>query len=263
MSSLSRLPVPATKLLLAPTPRCPTWRGPSAPEGELLSGYSLLASAASANEIAAISGQPPNPSTEANCSTYSEFPASAPADKQGVVSGSGCVYPVETLTFADQLASAGLQWSAYMEGMSGSGGKPENCVHPASGAPEAPPPGGYAARQNPFVYFHSLLDLGACASSDLPLGELTGALAKISSTPNLLLHRPRPLQCRRRRPVPGRRTERRWRRRRLPLPVGAEDPRLTGLQAGRPFDRHLRSNKPCRLRPGERLRSAPCCSPAS
>ncbi|MGA8744714.1 MAG: alkaline phosphatase family protein [Solirubrobacterales bacterium] len=162
------------------------------PEGELLSGYSLLAAAASANEIAAISGQPPNPSTEADCSTYSEFPASAPADKQGVVSGSGCVYPVETLTFADQLASAGLQWSAYMEGMSGTGGKPENCVHPASGAPEAPPPGGYAARQNPFVYFHSLLDLGACASSDLPLGELTGALAKISSTPTYSFIAPDP-----------------------------------------------------------------------
>jgi phosphatidylinositol-3-phosphatase len=154
------------------------------PQGELLSGYSLLGGAGAPNEIAAVSGQPPNPSTQANCSTYAEFPSNAPANKQGVVSGSGCVYPVETLTIADQLSSGGFQWRAYMEGMTGATGKPENCVHPASGAVEQPAQGGYAARQNPFVYFHSLLDLGACASSDVPLTELSGDLSKVSSTPN-------------------------------------------------------------------------------
>ena len=71
-----------------------------------------------------------------------------------------------------------------MEGMTGATGKPENCVHPASGAAEQPAQGGYAARQNPFVYFHSLLDLGACASSDVPLTELSNDLGKVSSTPN-------------------------------------------------------------------------------
>ena len=154
------------------------------PQGELLSGYSLLGDAGAPNEIAAVSGQPPNASTQANCSTYSEFPANAPASKQGVVSGSGCVYPVETLTLADQLSSGGFQWRAYMEGMSGATGKPENCAHPASGAAEQPAQGGYAARQNPFVYFHSLLDLGACASSDVPLTEFSSDLLKTSSTPN-------------------------------------------------------------------------------
>ena len=154
------------------------------PQGELLSGYSLLAGAGAANGIATVSGQPPNASTQANCSTYSEFPPNAPSSKQGVVSGSGCVYPVETLTIADQLSSGGFQWRAYMEGMTGATGKPENCVHPASGAAEQPAQGGYAARQNPFVYFHSLLDLGACASSDVPLTELSNDLGKTSSTPN-------------------------------------------------------------------------------
>ncbi len=63
-------------------------------------------------------------------------------------------------------------------------GKPENCVHPESGATDQPAQGGYATRQNPFVYFHSLLQLGACASSDVPLTELGNALDKVASTPN-------------------------------------------------------------------------------
>ncbi len=44
------------------------------PKGELLSGYTLLDDAALPNGVAAVSGQPPNASTEANCSTYTEFP---------------------------------------------------------------------------------------------------------------------------------------------------------------------------------------------
>jgi len=154
------------------------------PQGELLSNYSLLSSAGLPNDIAAISGQPPNPSTQANCSTYTEFPHNAKPNKQGVIPGTGCVYPVETLTVADQLSSAGFQWSAYMESMVGATGKPENCVHPESGATDQPAQGGYAARQNPFAYFNSLLQLGACASSDLPLTELGNDLGKIASTPN-------------------------------------------------------------------------------
>jgi len=155
------------------------------PQGELLSGYSLLESAGLPNDIAVVSGQPPNPSTTANCSTYAEFPSKASSDKQGVVSGSGCVYPVETLTIADQLSSGGFQWRAYIEGMANeTTGKPENCVHPASGATEGPAHNGYAPSKNPFVYFHSLLDLGACASSDVPLTELESNLASVALTPN-------------------------------------------------------------------------------
>jgi phosphatidylinositol-3-phosphatase len=154
------------------------------PQGELLSGYSLLESAGLPNEIAAISGQPPNPSTAADCSTYAEFPSTTTTNKEGIVSGSGCVYPVETLTVADQLSSAGFQWRAYAEGMTGEGGKAESCVHPDAGAAEQPTQGGYAARQNPFVYFHSLLDLGACTSSDVPLTELDNDLSTITATPN-------------------------------------------------------------------------------
>jgi hypothetical protein len=154
------------------------------PQGELLSNYSLLGEAGLPNQIAAISGQPPNASTTAGCSTYAEFPPTAKASSNGVVSGAGCVYPVETLTLADQLGSSRLTWRAYVDGMVDSTGVPANCVHPGPEEVETVVPGGYTARQNPFVYFHSLLDLGDCSSNDLPIDQLTADLRKAEKTPS-------------------------------------------------------------------------------
>jgi hypothetical protein len=155
------------------------------PQGELLSNYSLLGEADLPNRIAALAGQPPNASTTAGCSTYAEFPPSAKASSSGVLSGSGCVYPVETLTLADQLGSSRLTWRAYVDGMvDPTTGSPANCVHPGPEEVETTVPGGYAARQNPFVYFHSLLDLGDCSANDLPLDRLSGDLRKTEKTPN-------------------------------------------------------------------------------
>ncbi len=162
------------------------------PQGELLSNYSLLDQAALPNGVAAISGQPPNSATKAGCANYDEFPAGAALDRRGVVPGAGCVYPVEVLTVADQLTSARLRWGAYADGMVDATGKSQNCVHPEPPTPESPVPGGYAATQNPFVYFHSLLDLGACGSGDLPLSALAPALRKADSTPNLVYVAPDP-----------------------------------------------------------------------
>lgn len=51
---------------------------------------------------------------------------------------------------------------------------------------------GYATRENPFVYFHSLLDLGDCQSDDLPLTKLSGALRSASSTPRYAFIAPDP-----------------------------------------------------------------------
>lgn len=162
------------------------------PKGELLSDYTLLDAAAMPNGIAAISGQPPNASTKANCSTYTEFPPSAKVAANGVVSGAGCVYPVETLTISDQLASGRFSWRGYMEGMVDETGKAANCVHPDADAANAPPPGGYAAAQNPFVNFHSLLDLGDCATNDVPLEQLPKDLSKATDTPNYSYIAPTP-----------------------------------------------------------------------
>jgi hypothetical protein len=154
------------------------------PQGLLLGGYTLLDKAALPNSIATVSGQPPNPQTAAECPAYSDFPPSSKADSKGIVNGAGCIYPVETLTFADQLVGAQLKWSAYMEGMTGPTGKPETCVKPEPAAADAPVTGGYATRLNPFIYFHSLLDLGDCQENDKPLGELEKDLRKIETTPN-------------------------------------------------------------------------------
>ncbi len=63
--------------------------------------------------------------------------------------------------------------------------KPGNCVYPGAEEPYPPAEGGYSATRNPFVYFHSLLDLGDCATNDLPLTSLEAALRKADATPNL------------------------------------------------------------------------------
>lgn len=173
-----------------PTPQMPYLASTLRPQGELLSGYSLLGSAALPNGIAAVSGQPPNADTEANCPSFGEFPANSSLDESGVVPGAGCVYPVEALTLADQLVSGRFRWGAYMEGMVDETGKADTCVHPDFGGAAEPVQGGYAAHHNPFVYFHSLLDLGDCAVNDVALTELSADLGKIDSTPNFALISP-------------------------------------------------------------------------
>ncbi|MGA9286039.1 MAG: hypothetical protein WBV85_11435 [Solirubrobacteraceae bacterium] len=64
-----------------------------------------------------------------------------------------------------------------------------SCRHPELGAPDpnqAPSPGDpYLTFRNPFVYFHSLLDSGACASDDVDFARLQSDLASTASTPNL------------------------------------------------------------------------------
>jgi phosphatidylinositol-3-phosphatase len=137
-------------------------------QGVLLTNYSLLDEAALANGFAAIGGQKPNPASEADCPEYEK-----------------CLFPVETLSLADQLATGQFTWHAYLGDMTDPEGKPDNCVHPEPDATEAPPTGGYAAKLNPFVFFHSLLDLGDCASNDVPLSELAGDLKRPEDTANL------------------------------------------------------------------------------
>jgi hypothetical protein len=152
------------------------------PQGQLLTHYSLLSEAALPNELAEVSGQPPNATTKEDCPTYKEFSPTAKSTN-GVVAGSACVYPVETLTLPDQLATGQFTWRAYLEGMEGETG-PENCVHPGPEEAEEPELGAYSVRLNPFPFFHSLLDLGDCATNDVPLTELKKDLKKASATPN-------------------------------------------------------------------------------
>ncbi|HWD63958.1 MAG TPA: hypothetical protein VG405_02190, partial [Solirubrobacteraceae bacterium] len=87
------------------------------------------------------------------------------------MSGSGCVYPNTVLTLGDQLDGADLPWRGFIDGMSSA------CEHPNSEAADGPDTAGYDPRENPIVFFHSLLDLGDCQSNDLPLGQLGVAVS--------------------------------------------------------------------------------------
>lgn len=152
------------------------------PKGTLLSGYETLGPSELPDYLAMVSGQAPNADTEGDCSTYSEFPAGAAPNASGVVTGAGCIYPNTVLTIGDQVTAAGHTWRGYIEDMS-----PETCVHPNSDAVDNAPLVGagadYATRHNPFIYFHSLLDLGGCSEDDVSLTELPGDLGAASTAP--------------------------------------------------------------------------------
>jgi len=145
----------------------PYLSGELRPQGVLLSDYSLLDGAPLPNAFAAVSGQPPSAASRAGC-----------------LDPEACLFDVETLTLPDQLVAGGFSWRGYFEGMTDAEGKPDNCVEPDPGTPEAATPDGYAPRLNPFVFFHSLLDLGACGESDVPLDGLAGDLEKADATAN-------------------------------------------------------------------------------
>lgn len=163
------------------------------PQGSLLSNYSLLTEAVVPNTIAAVAGQRPNAVTSANCPTFSDFPPGTKNNSAGFVSGDGCYYPTETLSLGDQVDSARLRWHAYMEAMvDPTTGAPDDCVLPEAGAAEVTVPGGYSSNLNPFVHFRSLVDLGACTLSDVPLTELDKDLKKVETTPNYSYISPTP-----------------------------------------------------------------------
>ncbi|HEY6526095.1 MAG TPA: hypothetical protein VIY10_20085 [Solirubrobacteraceae bacterium] len=150
-------------------------------KGTLLRGYESLGHGELADYVATVSGQAPNAATSAGCTKYLEFRQGVVANANGLVPGAGCVYPETALTIGDQVTAKGTTWKAYIADQ----GK-QTCSHPNSGAvDDAVLPGtepGYDTRHNPFIYFHSLLDLGDCASDDQDLTHLSAALAHKSAT---------------------------------------------------------------------------------
>jgi phosphatidylinositol-3-phosphatase len=105
------------------------------PQGQLLTEYKPVGTSALSNRLALISGQEPTPDTEAGCPDYEK-----------------CLFPPEAKTLADQLSTWGLEWRAYVDGME------EPCRRPDP--------------LDPFVYFHSVVDLATCSQYVLPLDEL-------------------------------------------------------------------------------------------
>jgi hypothetical protein len=151
-------------------------------QGTVLSGYHSLGAGELADELALVGGQAPNPDTAKGCPTYAEFPTGAVANKAGLVPGRGCIYPDTALTIGDQVTAGGKVWGAYAQDMGS-----ESCVHANSGAlDDITLPfshADYDPRHNPFIYFHSLLDLGDCSNDDVDLSHLPKALHSASATP--------------------------------------------------------------------------------
>jgi hypothetical protein len=95
-------------------------------------------------------------------------------------------------TVADQLRGKRLSWKGYLEDMANGGpGEPKSCRHPEIGerddTQDAEVGDQYAARHNPFVYFHSIIDSPECAKRDVDLGKLPHDLKRPSTTPSFAL----------------------------------------------------------------------------
>jgi hypothetical protein len=172
-------------------------------KGELVQNFYAIGHVSLDNYIAQVSGQAPNQNTSADCLTnssiYSDVTPGTPDANQtvnpGQVDGQGCVYPSSVRTIASQLDAKFppnhkthvAAWRAYEQDMgntpSRDGGTTDptggtDCAHPAIGAVNntnaATAADQYAARHNPFVWFHSIIDNTAeCDANVVPLGTLS------------------------------------------------------------------------------------------
>jgi hypothetical protein len=162
-------------------------------KGTLLTHYFGIGHESNDNYLAMISGQAPSVATQSDCQTYVDFtPSPAPLDNDGQATGVGCVYPRNVKTLPDQLKHKHISWAGYMEDMGNDlSREPSRCGEPAASAGSGMPDGTqkaaaddqYAARHNPFVYFHSLIDSGSCHRHVVPLAHLQYDLRKVKHTP--------------------------------------------------------------------------------
>ena len=170
-------------------------------EGVLLSHYFGVTHNSLGNYLAMLSGQAATPETRADCEVFADFVSTGTtADGQAI--GRGCVYPANVRTLADQLSAKHLRWRAYLEDMGNDpareattcGHPPLNGKDPTQSAekPSASVMLGdqYAARHNPFVYFHSIIDSPRCKSDVVNLGRLTHDLSTEQRTPNFVFIAP-------------------------------------------------------------------------
>ena len=166
-------------------------------QGELLSNYHTLSSSPLPEYIAMVSGQAPNHDTTQDCPTYSEFPGSASPAGNGLVPGTGCVYPNTALTIGDQFDRASSVVASLRRR------DDRTVLHPNAGAADTRHRR-VRHRPQPFVYFHSLLDLGDCQSDDVPYRDrLATHWAQRQRTPSYAFNSPEPCDSGRTR-LPGR-----------------------------------------------------------
>jgi len=159
--------------------------------GALLANYYGIGHASLDNYIALISGQAPNEKTQLDCPLFSDFIVQQPTlDAHGQMLGVGCVYPSIVKTLPDQLEAAGLTWKGYMEDM---GKDPHResatCGHAQIGTPEtthvATAIDKYAARHDPFVFFHTIIDdQPRCDAHVVNLDAMPKDLQSVAATAN-------------------------------------------------------------------------------
>jgi phosphatidylinositol-3-phosphatase len=164
-------------------------------EGAYVPNYYGTGHESNDNYIAMISGQAPNPQNQADCFSFNDFEPDV-IGPNGQAVGSGCVFPSDVKTIADQLDAAALTWRDYNQSM---GADPtreaSECGHPGINQQDhtqsATATDQYATRHNPFVYFHSIIDdTSLCDSHVVNLNLLPQDLARAASTPNYVFITP-------------------------------------------------------------------------
>jgi hypothetical protein len=157
-------------------------------QGQLLRQYYATGHVSLDNYITLVSGQAPNLQTQSDCQFFNDFTGSPTLDADGQAVGQGCVYPATVQTIGDQLEAKRRKWKGYMQDMGNSSTEPATCRHPALNARDdtqsARDGDQYAARHNPFVYFHSIIDSPSCDANVVPLEQLDVDLKRVSTTPN-------------------------------------------------------------------------------
>lgn len=170
-----------------------TW-GPGSPapylartlrrKGVLLNSYDGTAHNSQGNYIAQVSGQGPNPDMQADCQNFPEFTQTGTTAPQQAV-GRGCVFPQGVNSLPRQMTKHHLRWKGYMQDME------RPCQHPKVNTQDrtqqATAKHMYAARHNPFVYFHSIIDRRLyCRRHVVKLNALKDDLRSRRRTPNLV-----------------------------------------------------------------------------
>jgi hypothetical protein len=179
-------------------------------QGNLLRQYYGTGHNSLDNYLSELSGQAPNLDTQLDCQNYMDVTVGLPDPAAGdQVVGQGCVYGAGVQTFANQLQSTGLNWRGYMQDMGNDPTREQaTCGQPLSkGQPVDPSGTGgsdgtqsaeasdqYAARHNPFIYFHAIIDDPAsCHAHVVPLfhsahaassTDLAQDLRTVRTTPN-------------------------------------------------------------------------------
>ena len=152
-------------------------------QGDLLTQYFGIGHNSLDNYVAMVSGQGPNAVTQSDCQTFQDFVGAPMLDADGQALGQGCVYPTAVQTIADQLDARSISWKGYMEDMGTA------CRHPALNSPDSTQQAKvgdeYAARHDPFVYFHTIIDDPArCDAHVVDFSQLSHDLQSASTTPS-------------------------------------------------------------------------------